>query len=279
MTSRATTVAIVGAGIGGVYLAAHLGVAGCQLRLTDLDDSRLAEIRAARRPRCRGKRRRLCRGRAGDDRPRRGGRRRRHRHHRAPAAMPRKAVARSLAPLLRDGQLILLDPGQHRRLAGRAPRARRGGLPRRGRYRRDRQLPLFLPAAGADPDRADRRQALAADRRLSRQPHRGGVRAPGAAVPAGGRGAEHRLHRLHQRQRDAARRQLRRQCRADRKRRRLQILRRGRDAGGRASLRGDQRRARRGRRRASAPPCRTLPTGSSASMACAGPIWAKPAGG
>ena len=41
-----TTVAIVGAGIGGVYLAAHLGTLGAKLRLTDRDDSRLADIRA-----------------------------------------------------------------------------------------------------------------------------------------------------------------------------------------------------------------------------------------
>src|SRR5438874_1910727 len=41
-----TTVAIVGAGIGGVYLAAELGMLGCRLRLHDVDDSRLVEIRA-----------------------------------------------------------------------------------------------------------------------------------------------------------------------------------------------------------------------------------------
>jgi opine dehydrogenase len=41
-----TTVAIVGAGIGGVYLAAELGLLGCRLRLHDRDDSRLAEVRA-----------------------------------------------------------------------------------------------------------------------------------------------------------------------------------------------------------------------------------------
>src|SRR5438067_7853693 len=41
-----TTVAIVGAGIGGVYLAAELGPLGCKLRLHDRDDSRLADIRA-----------------------------------------------------------------------------------------------------------------------------------------------------------------------------------------------------------------------------------------
>src|SRR5205823_14313254 len=41
-----TTVAIIGAGIGGIYLAAELGILGCRLRLHDLDDSRLADIRA-----------------------------------------------------------------------------------------------------------------------------------------------------------------------------------------------------------------------------------------
>jgi|SRR5579872_4057786 len=41
-----TTVAIVGAGIGGVYLAAQLGTLGAKLRLTDRDASRLADIRA-----------------------------------------------------------------------------------------------------------------------------------------------------------------------------------------------------------------------------------------
>ena len=40
------TVAIVGAGIGGVYLAADLGLIGCALRLLDRDDAKLAEIRA-----------------------------------------------------------------------------------------------------------------------------------------------------------------------------------------------------------------------------------------
>jgi len=40
-----TMVAIIGAGSGGVYLAAELGMLGCRLRLTDLDDTRLAEVR------------------------------------------------------------------------------------------------------------------------------------------------------------------------------------------------------------------------------------------
>src|ERR1700749_4318688 len=41
-----TTVAIIGAGIGGVYLVAELGLAGHRLRLHDLDDSRLCGVRA-----------------------------------------------------------------------------------------------------------------------------------------------------------------------------------------------------------------------------------------
>jgi opine dehydrogenase len=40
------TVAIVGAGIGGVYLAAELGLSGCRLRLHDRDDARLHQFRA-----------------------------------------------------------------------------------------------------------------------------------------------------------------------------------------------------------------------------------------
>ena len=41
-----TTVAIIGAGIGGVYLAAELGTLSCRLRLADRDDGRLTDIRA-----------------------------------------------------------------------------------------------------------------------------------------------------------------------------------------------------------------------------------------
>ena len=43
---KVETVAIIGAGIGGVYLAAELGIAGFKLRLHDIDDARLADIRA-----------------------------------------------------------------------------------------------------------------------------------------------------------------------------------------------------------------------------------------
>lgn len=39
------TVAIIGAGIGGVYLAAKLGTLSCRLQMTDRDETRLADIR------------------------------------------------------------------------------------------------------------------------------------------------------------------------------------------------------------------------------------------
>jgi 2-polyprenyl-6-methoxyphenol hydroxylase-like FAD-dependent oxidoreductase len=49
VTERCTeTVTIIGAGIGGLYLVAELGIAGFKLRLHDFDDSRLSEIRSAR---------------------------------------------------------------------------------------------------------------------------------------------------------------------------------------------------------------------------------------
>ena len=47
MTDRSTeTIAIIGAGIGGLYLVAELGIAGFKLRLHDIDDARLSAIRA-----------------------------------------------------------------------------------------------------------------------------------------------------------------------------------------------------------------------------------------
>jgi opine dehydrogenase len=105
-----TTVAIIGAGIGGVYLAAELGRLGRKLRLHDLDDSRLGDIRAH----------------GGIDVEGKDG---------GFAAIERvttdlavavegadvivtvtggnaqESVAHSLAPLLRDGQIILLIQG------------------------------------------------------------------------------------------------------------------------------------------------------------------------
>src|SRR5438067_3524678 len=109
-----TTVAIIGAGIGGVYLAAELGMLGCKLRLHDLDDSRLAEIRA----------------RGGIDVARVNGGANagfaaiERVTTELPAAVEdadviivvtggnaQETVADSLAPLLRDGQIILLIQG------------------------------------------------------------------------------------------------------------------------------------------------------------------------
>src|SRR5215469_15981933 len=103
-------VAIIGAGIGGIYLAAQLGVAGFKLRLHDIDDVRLADIRAfggldvegeqggfAAVERTTGDLRSAIDGAevivvvtGGNAQP---------------------AVARSLAPLLCDGQIILLIQG------------------------------------------------------------------------------------------------------------------------------------------------------------------------
>ena len=106
----AATVAIIGAGIGGVYLAAHLGRAGFPVRLHDIDDARLADIRAAGGLAVEGENPGFAAvERATAD----------------PAAAVEGAdiiivvtggnaqeeVARGLAPLLRDGQLILLIQG------------------------------------------------------------------------------------------------------------------------------------------------------------------------
>jgi len=105
-----TTVAIVGAGIGGLYLAAELGLIGCKVRLHDRDDSRLKDIRE----------------RGGIDvEGERAGFAAIERVTTDPAAAVAGAdlivfctggtfqeeAARGLAPLLRDGQTILLIQG------------------------------------------------------------------------------------------------------------------------------------------------------------------------
>jgi len=104
------TVAIIGAGIGGIYLAAELGIAGYRLRLHDIDDMRLADIRALGGIEVEGERAGFAAvERATSDLPSTidgadvvivvtGGN-------------AQATVARSLAPLLRDGQLILLIQG------------------------------------------------------------------------------------------------------------------------------------------------------------------------
>src|SRR5215468_7730826 len=106
----AETVAIIGAGIGGVYILAELGTAGFKLRLHDIDDSRLSEIRIRGGLDVEGERVAFAAvDRATTD---------------LEAAVDgadviivvtggnaQATVARSLAPLLRDGQAILLIQG------------------------------------------------------------------------------------------------------------------------------------------------------------------------
>jgi opine dehydrogenase len=103
-----STVAIIGAGIGGVYLVAELGRAGHRLRLHDLVDSRLADIRAH----------------GGVDVEPGGLAAVESATTDLPSAIDgaeviivvtggnaQETVARSLAPLLQDGQIILLIQG------------------------------------------------------------------------------------------------------------------------------------------------------------------------
>jgi opine dehydrogenase len=108
--STAETVTIIGAGIGGLYLVAELGIAGFKLRLHDLDDSKLSEIRA--------------RGGVDVDGERGGFAAVERATTDLPSAVEgadviivvtggnaQAVVARSLAPLVREGQVILLIQG------------------------------------------------------------------------------------------------------------------------------------------------------------------------
>jgi opine dehydrogenase len=110
MTGAVGQVAIIGAGIGGIYLAATLGTAGCGLRLHDIDDTRLVDVRA------RG-------GIEVEDEPDRFAPIQRVTADLATAVDGadiiivttggnyQESVARALAPLLRGGELILLIQG------------------------------------------------------------------------------------------------------------------------------------------------------------------------
>ena len=106
--SKVTTVAIVGAGIGGLYLVAELGHLGFRLRLHDLDDAKLADVRT----------------RGGIDVEDKGLAPIEHATADLRTAVDgadvivlctggnaQETVARALAPLLRDGQIILLIQG------------------------------------------------------------------------------------------------------------------------------------------------------------------------
>jgi opine dehydrogenase len=108
--STGATVAIIGAGGGGLYLAAELGIAGFRLRLHDIDDSKLSDIRARGGLEVEGEKAGIAAvervtsdiGSAVDGADiiivATGGN-------------TQVVVARSLAPLLRDGQMILLIQG------------------------------------------------------------------------------------------------------------------------------------------------------------------------
>ena len=112
MTDRSTAqiVTIIGAGIGGLYLAAELGIAGFKLRLHDIDDSKLSEIRARGGVDVEGENLGFAavERATGDLRSAVDG-----------ASIiivvtggnAQAVVARSLAPLVRDGQVILLIQG------------------------------------------------------------------------------------------------------------------------------------------------------------------------
>jgi opine dehydrogenase len=104
------TIAIIGAGIGGVYLVAELGIAGFKLRLHDIDDAKLSEIRA--------------RGGVDVEGDRAGFAAVEHVTSDLGAAVDgvgiiiivtggnaQAVVAQSLAPLLQNGQVILLIQG------------------------------------------------------------------------------------------------------------------------------------------------------------------------
>ena len=108
--NSANTVTIIGAGIGGLYLVAELGIAGFKLRLHDIDDSRLSEIQAHGGVDVEGENG----GFAAVERTTTN----------LPSAVDgagviivvtggntQAAVARSLAPLVRNGQVILLIQG------------------------------------------------------------------------------------------------------------------------------------------------------------------------
>ena len=104
------TVAIIGAGIGGIYLAAELGIAGFKIRLHDIDDARLADIRAFGGIDVEGEK-------AGFAAVERATSDLRSAVDGADVIIAvtggnaQAAVAQSLAPLLCDGQVILLIQG------------------------------------------------------------------------------------------------------------------------------------------------------------------------
>ena len=106
-------IAIIGAGPGGLRLSAHLGLAGQRIRLNDIDDSKLAPLRASGGVNVL----RLDGTRWGFARVERATTNLRETLEGAEIIIvvsggnTHPGVARALAPLLRDGQLVLLIQG------------------------------------------------------------------------------------------------------------------------------------------------------------------------
>jgi opine dehydrogenase len=108
--NSAKTVAIIGAGVGGLYLVAELGIARFKLRLHDIDDAKVSEIRAHGGVDVEGEKRGFAAvERATSDL--------RSAVDGADVIIvvtggnAHATVARSLAPVLRNGQVILLIQG------------------------------------------------------------------------------------------------------------------------------------------------------------------------
>ena len=159
----ATTVAIIGAGLGGIALVANLGLQGYRLRLHDIDEARIAKIRERGGLDVEG----LVQGWAPLElvtpqlAPAVDGADDHHRGHRQPLSRRRRSRPGRCAPGRSDDPA---HPGRHRWLAGRPPRAARGRVPRRGRRGRDGQLSLLAELAGAHARADDDRQAFLTDR-------------------------------------------------------------------------------------------------------------------
>src|SRR3954453_19457572 len=108
--SETKTIAIIGAGIGGFLLVAHLGALGHKIRLHDIDDSKLADLRVRGGVDTEGLGSSFSKLELATTDP-------------APAVNGadiilvatgghrQTAVAKALAPLLRDGQTVLLIQG------------------------------------------------------------------------------------------------------------------------------------------------------------------------
>jgi hypothetical protein len=99
-------------------------------------------------------------------------------------------VARSLAPLLRDGQVILLIPGN---AGGSRSFAELWTMPA---AKPMSMSPKWL-AARADANTSDRQEAVAADRDLPGKPHRSSVSTLVGIVSASGCCAEYSGHGLY----------------------------------------------------------------------------------